>query len=72
MKEYIRILGDEDLVDQPSVDTLNRSRKWQDDVATCTALPVRYVFYRKDMYNHIRSHHSDSGWIAVRLLGTHL
>jgi hypothetical protein len=40
MKEYIRILRDEDLVDQAPIDTVNGSRKWQNNIASCTALPV--------------------------------
>jgi hypothetical protein len=38
MKVYIRILRNEDLVHQAPIDTADGSRKWQNNIASCTAL----------------------------------
>ena len=42
MKVYIRILRDEDLADRPPIDplSLDKSRNWQRNTASCTALPL--------------------------------
>jgi hypothetical protein len=40
MKEYIGFLGNEDLVGQFPIDTLDGGRKGQNNIASCTALLV--------------------------------
>ena len=57
MKEYIRIIRDKDFMDRASIGIVDRSRKWQNNIASCTAIR-EYVGYHMDICDHIRSHYS--------------
>jgi hypothetical protein len=46
MNEYICIIGDEDLVDRASISTADRSREWQNNIASCTATREYVSYYR--------------------------
>jgi hypothetical protein len=69
MKENIRIFGDEDLVDQAPIGALDGSRKWQKNIASCTALPrEQMVATTRIACSDIRSHYSGNRGITGPLI----
>jgi hypothetical protein len=70
MKEYIRIIRDEDLMDRASISTVDGSRKWQNNIASCTATR-EYISYYKDICGHIRSHYTGYRRVADILFRIH-
>jgi hypothetical protein len=63
MKKYIRVIRDEDLMDRASIGTLDGSRKWQNNIASCTATR-EYVSYHMDICGHIRPNYSGERRVA--------
>ena len=70
MKEYVRILRNENLMDLASIDVMDGRRKRKHDIASRTS-GHKYASHSVEIRPYVRSHHSNRRWVTELPLRIH-